>query len=94
MIKNFINIKNHDHSLFLKNYYLTNGCEIKKCLLCNKPFDLNNKQILYVTNEDNCDIRYFINSDDSDLIIIYDIIVKNNLDIFDFLLSKNNFNLQ
>ena len=89
MSKKIINIKNHDCSLFLKNYYLTNGCEIKKCLLCNKPFDLNNKQIIYVTNEDNCDIRYFINSDDSDLIIVYNIIVKNNLDIFDFFISES-----
>ena len=84
MTNNILNIKDHEHTLFLKNYDLPNGCKIKKCLLCNKSFDINNKQILYVTNKDNCDIRYIINSNDSDLIIIYDIIVKNNLDIFDF----------
>ena len=83
MITNTFTIKSHNHEIFLRNHILNSGKTIKKCLLCNKSFDLNNKQIDYVTSEDNCDIRFFINNNDSELIIIYDIIVKNNLNIFD-----------
>ena len=83
-MNNILYIKFHDHRIFFIKYYLSDGKEIYKCLLCNKPYTLEYQPIKYVTTEDGCDIRDFIYIFDLDLIKINEIINQNNFSFFDF----------
>jgi hypothetical protein len=83
-MNNIFYIKFHDHRIFFIKDYLSDGKEIYKCLLCNKPFTLDYQPIKYVTPIDGCDIREMIYNFDLDLIKINKIIIKNNLSFFDF----------